>query len=327
MFRRTITVLAVLALAAPLCAQEEPAAAPKETFRVYFVGNSVTDVVNYRGLAKLAASRGIEQVWGRHMIPGSPLFGMWQSSLTEKPHGFTEEPFGACKKALSEFQWDAVTVQPFDRHITTGGDQSDLFVINEMIKTAVPRSPNVQFYIYARWPRMRKGRESFKFNKDDYDPNVPGSGIDWRRSDPYEKTWEAEYTGGWDGTYESRDFFHDLQKAVNEANPDLAKPVLIIPVGHVMARMSERIRDGEVPGFENIYQFYKDGIHLNKYGSYLVGCTFFATLYGQDPVGLPSEPYGEIPAEIVKLVQETVRDVVTAVKESGREGLAEPGAE
>ncbi len=65
MFRRIAFSLLVLAIAAPAFAEDR---APTP-LRVYFVGNSVTDTINYRALAELAKSRGYTQVWGRHMIP------------------------------------------------------------------------------------------------------------------------------------------------------------------------------------------------------------------------------------------------------------------
>ena len=51
----------------------QAADSPPSSFRVYFVGNSVTDTVRYPLLAALADGRGIKMSWGRHMIPGAPL--------------------------------------------------------------------------------------------------------------------------------------------------------------------------------------------------------------------------------------------------------------
>jgi hypothetical protein len=59
-------------------------------------------------------------------------------------------------------------------------------------------------------------------------------------------------------------------------------------------REANRLRAGEVAGYSDIHQLYKDGIHLNETGSHLVGCAFFATLFREDPAGLPTEPYGKI---------------------------------
>ena len=61
---RTAVFVAVILAAVHAPAEEKP-------LRVYFVGNSVTDTINYRALAELAKSRGHKHVWGRHMIPGA----------------------------------------------------------------------------------------------------------------------------------------------------------------------------------------------------------------------------------------------------------------
>ena len=69
---------------------------------------------------------------------------------------------------------------------------------------------------------------------------------------------------------------------------------------------------GGVPGYTSIHQLYRDGIHLNEAGSYLVGCSFFATLLKQSPVGLPAEPYGKIEPQLAETIQKTVWQIVAA---------------
>ena len=60
MIRRVVFAALLFHIAAPAFAADQ---SPK-TLRVYFVGNSVTDTINYRALAELAKSRGYTQVWG-----------------------------------------------------------------------------------------------------------------------------------------------------------------------------------------------------------------------------------------------------------------------
>ena len=64
-----------------------------------------------------------------------------------------------------------------------------------------------------------------------------------------------------------------------------AKPVLMVPVGDVLLELHERMKAGRVPGFNDIAQVYVDGIHFNNVGSYVVGTTFYATLFQDDPRG------------------------------------------
>ena len=251
MFRRIALSLFVLAIAAPVLADDQ---APK-TLRVYFVGNCVTDTIKYGPLAELAKSRGYKQVWGRHMIPGAPLQWIWQ----HPKDGFQEPPFGHYPTALANFQWDVLSLQPFDRHLD--GKDGDIVMAKNFIDLALPKSPELQVYVYARWPRQ---------GKDDFDT-----------------AWLKKYTGGWDNTNETKDYFERLTLELRKAYPKLKKPILMVPVGHVMYELNQRMKAGKVPGYTDIKQLFADGIHLNNVGSYVVGCTFFATLYKQNPRACP----------------------------------------
>jgi hypothetical protein len=85
----------------------------------------------------------------------------------------------------------------------------------------------------------------------------------------------------------------------------------MVPVGHVMYELNHRMKAGEVPGYKSIKEVFADGIHLNNVGSYVVGCTFFATLYKENPKGLPGEAYKVQDAKLAEAIQETVWKVVS----------------
>lgn len=285
-FRLTQATLVVLVLVSLNLASGR-ARAEDKTLRVYHVGNSVTDTIKYRALAELARSRGHHHVWGRHMIPGAPLAWIWK----HPDQGFQERPFGYYPRALAEYEWDVLTLQPFDRHLEKG-DESDLAMARNFIDLARKKSPQLQVYVYQRWPRRDEPK------KREYQLD-------------YAKKWLREYTGGWDGTNETRDYFERLTKALRLAYPDLRKPVLLVPVGDVLFELDKRIKDRKVPGYTDIGQLYADGIHFNDVGAYVVGCTFFATLYKESPVGLSSGPYQVKDEKLARAIQETVWDVVS----------------
>lgn len=293
------------------------AGATVNTLRVYYVGNSVTDTIRYGQLAKLAATREVKITWGRHMIPGAPLEWLYQ----HPNDGFREQPFGGWQKALGEFTWDAVSLQPFDRHLHNKNDQGedlgDVALIVKLARMAAAKNADVQVYIYARWPRVTVGGKSVAFDKNDYDPARPGSGNDLSQVDDFAARWEAKYTGGWDNTNETRDYFETLLREVRQATPELRKPVLVVPVGHVLADLHAQMKAGKMRGWTSVHQFYKDGIHLNEPGSYAVACTYFATLLKQSPVGLPTESYGKIEPELASVIQRTVWNVVRSFPEAG----------
>ena len=236
--------------------------------RTYFVGNSVTDTIRYGSLAKLAKSRGHTLTWGRDMIPGAPLSWLWE----HPKDGFQEEPFGLYPRALSEYPWDVLSLQPFDRHLD--GKDGDLAMAGNFIDLALRRSPDVQVYVYSRWPRKDKAKDGSLV-------------LD------YKKKWLRKYTGGWDGTEETKTTSRSVVAGLRKAYEGKAKPVLMVPVGDVLLELDGRMRAGKVPGFNDIAQVYVDGIHFNNVGSYVVGTTFYATLFREDPRGITAAPYNE----------------------------------
>jgi hypothetical protein len=291
--------------------------APARALRVYFIGNSVTDMVRYGELAKLADTRGVKLDWGRTMIPGAPLEWIY----AHPNDGFREEPYGTWTNALNQFAWDAVSLQPFDRQLhgynDLGRDVGDVALIREFAALAARRNPDVQIYIYARWPRVTSGGKATSFDKNDYDPAKPGSGNDLAKVDDFTTRWEAKFTGGYDTSNETLDYFETLLREVRKETAFLRKRPLLVPVGHVMNEMNVQMKAGKVPGYTSIYQLYRDGIHLNEAGCYLVGCTYFATLLRQSPVGLPTEPYGKVEASLAEAIQKTVWGVARDHPDSG----------
>ena len=251
--------------------------------QVFFVGNSVTDTINYDGLKALAVSRGLVHEWGRHVIPGAPLEWIWQ----HPNDGFVQAPYQYYGNALPNYKWDTLSLQPFDRLLP-----SDTSFAQNFINAAAVSAANgpMRVMIYGRWPRTSTGE--------------------------YDQQWKKPYTGGFDGTNETEDYFAKLTEAVRAANPGRA--VVMAPVGHVMYQLNQQIKAGAMPGYATIYDLYSDGIHLKPEGSYLVALTYFTTLYRQTPVGLPvPAAYGSIPPAVVSLMQETVWNTVRSVPLSG----------
>jgi hypothetical protein len=306
-FLRLLAPLLALSLFGPLAAAQPGPAPAAKSLRVFFIGNSVTDNINYEGLATLAKSRGIEQVWGRHMIPGAPLRFIWNNP----EGGFRRSPYGSAREALAKHSWDVITLQPFDRKLDLPADQADLPVLKEIIDTALTQNPATRFLIYARWPRMRQQGKSMKYDAGAFDPNKPGGPIDLATVDAYASNWLKKYTGGWDGTNETRDYFERVVAALREAYPQIRDQIELVPVGDTLLALDESMRAGKIEGYTNVFQFYKDTIHMNPLGSYTTGCVFFAQIYRQSPVGLPTAPYGEFPAPLSLAIQQSAAAVVS----------------
>jgi hypothetical protein len=281
-----------------------PAQAQEDlSLRVYHIGNSVTNTLTYTALRDMADSDGREYLWGRHVISGAPLSWIWD----HPDQGFKTDPYGRYPQALPQYEWDVLTLQPFERQIESDNGQGDLTNAKKFIDLALTRSPNLQVYIYQRWPRRQGDAEE-------------GYSLD------YEAQWLKTYNEGeWDGTTETRDYFARLIQALREEYPDSPKPALMIPVGDVMFELDRRIEAGDVPGINSIQDLYFDSIHLNNIGAFLVGTTFYATMYQRDPRGIDFSSYNDlddpwdrtITAAQAAAIQDAVWDVVRGHPFSG----------
>jgi hypothetical protein len=251
-------------------------------FSVYMIGNSLTDQVRYTGFESLVESQGTNLDWGRHMIPGAPLEWIYNNPTS----GFQQPPYGYYPNALANYTWDAITLQPFDRLMP-----SDLDIIGKYLDLLAPQHrPDI--YIYAQWPR-------------DIGP------------EEWETQWNKTYTGSWDATNRTRDYYEDLVVALRQAEPEFDS--YIIPVGHVMQELDNRMEAGLIPGYDDITDIYLDEIHLsNTIGSYIVATTFYATIFKQSPVGLPvPSEYQPLSSELAAIIQDAVWDIVPTVSLAG----------
>ena len=121
-----------------------------ETIRAYHIGNSLTDNINYPNLAKIAALKGDKYVYAKDVSPGVPLDDTWEFK-TKTGTAYTYASYGLYDKALKNFTWDVLTLEPFDNWIP--GPTGDLQISEDFIDYAIKKSPNIQTYIYERWPR------------------------------------------------------------------------------------------------------------------------------------------------------------------------------
>lgn len=252
---------------------------PVQAESIYLIGNSVTANIEHRGFEVLAQSGGHIMPWGRHMIPGAPLQWIW-----DNPEGsFQQAPYGFYTNALPNFEWDFLSLQPFDRDRPIDEEYCKKF-----IDLALPQSPNLTVLIYARWPRL----------DEDFDTR-------WLRplDDPL-------------ANRENKAFFEQLTLDVRTNYP--GRDVFMVPMGHVMYELSQRIQAGSVPLLSDITDLYEDGIHLNNLGSYLLALTFYTAVFRDDPRGLPvPAEYGSIDPDLVDAFQDVVLDIVAAHELSG----------
>jgi hypothetical protein len=270
------------------------ASAHARSVRAYHIGNSLTDNIYPGGLGKLAQQKGDTYTYGKHVSPGVPLDMTWNYK-SKTGQMYSKSPYGLYKSALKNYTWDVLTLQPFDNKIE--GSTGDLQMAKNFINFAKGKSPNVQAYIYQRWPRQ--------------------NGSNW----DYTKAYTKAYTGQssrYDLANERQGYFGKLLQKVREALPSLNKKVLLVPLGDVLLELDKRIKEGRVNGVSNIKQLYADNLHLNQKGGYVASMTFYATMFKKSPVGT-SVPgaFGSINSTTAAQLQDAVWDVVSVHPDAG----------
>lgn len=256
----------------------------------YRIGNSLTWDSQPRAIQELAAQRDIEHVEAYHINCGKSLQRIW--THPEEVCVKVVEPYGTFGNALPNFDWDAVTFQPHP-----GGNstlETDAARILDFIAKTQENGRNKQtvFYIYAPWPGQRHGA--------------------------FHEVWNQQTPDDDDTkTLQTRQYFDHLIKRVR-AKTDA--DVRMIPAGHVVAELDRRMRAGEVTGYKNAADLYRDVVHLNHVGRFTAGVTTFATIFGQDPAGItcPPKQYGggkELTPELYKTIHDAVWQVITEMDE------------
>ncbi len=252
-----------------------------EPLAVFHVGNSLTDQAY--GMHDIAAARGHETKFGRHMIPGAPLQWLWD----HRDEGFrqpgTNQPADVILKGN---KWDVLILQPFGRP-----PQNSIEYGVKYAAATLAGNPDCQVFVFAHYPDIGKQQEQ-------------------------KSQWESRWLS--DEDPRGRATFQKIAEGITAQFPD-SKPVKIIPVGEVMYQLHLRMKDGKVPGYQHIADLYADGVHLNAEGKYLEAVTHYAVVFQEDPhdcitAGLRfwKGPYG-----VDKAFAQVVWDVVTEVTEIG----------
>ncbi len=78
--------------------------------------------------------------------------------------------------------------------------------------------------------------------------------------------------------------------AVDAAQRAGAPRMAIVPGGQAMARLTDAIRAGSVPGLTSEAELFSDTIHLRPLGNYFVALVQFAAIHRKSPVGATNAP-------------------------------------
>jgi len=262
----------------------------------YQIGNSLTWDSQPRGIAAIADDFGFDHTVGYHIRCGYSL-----QRILDDPTSTCVTPveeFGTFGNALPDHKWNAVIMQPHpnadeppgQEHLPASTLLSDVTSILTMIDLAQTNVANSEttFYIYSGWPKV----------------------------DVFESEWTAAVADDDDAiTVHAREYYDRLINRVRNATE---ATVNLIPVGEVLYELDQRMEAGQIPGFTDITQFYRDTTHLTfDLGRYTAGITTFATLFDTNPTGStkPAGFYGSDSAfspALYSAIQDAVWDVVSA---------------
>ncbi len=294
-----VVLAAFLCLHTPLLTAQDDAGAADETFRLAGFGNSLMGNIKLQSLAQLAEERGHPMHVESTGAAGAPMPWLWDTKPDE------------IKEILDKGNWDGLLLQPFLRPL-----EDDKKGAKNFIDYTLEKSPDVKVFVYAQFI-------------NDY-------GID------YQDIWLQDVTQ-YVETGESADhnlkanrtkgYYEALTKEIQAMYPD--QEVVMAPVGHAFALLDQKIKAGLLPGVESIYELYADGTHTNNFGNYLVGMTWYATMFHDNPLGLPiggyqgdpSKPYTRIISDKqARILQETAWQVAASHPLAEVEGVDEPVA-
>jgi hypothetical protein len=280
--RRSLLAFGLLVFAVPLRAADPP-----KGQRVFTAGHSFHMMIP-GPLAEMAKAADItgHEIAGTQGIGGSRTIQHWDLA----------DDKNKAKQAIQSGKVDVLTLSP---HLQLPDPGIDNFV-----KLCLQHNPESRVLVQASWmafddPKNFKGKfanEDRNFAKID----------DLRKAyEPFDKA------------------LHDQVTAINKSYQDRAKrPVVyLVPVGHAVMNLREKIVAGKVPGIGKQADVFTDPIgHGKPPIGILNAYCHFAVIYKRSPAGL-SVPSGlkkaDYAEELNKLLQEIAWDAATREPLSG----------
>ncbi len=266
-----------------------PLTPPERPLAVYFIGHSLIGRDIPAFVAQLAGDGHRYEV---QLGWGAELQAHWEPDVpldggeTENAH----PRFREAHAAVASGEYDAIVLTEKVEIRASIRYHDSWHYLAEWARKAWAANPDTRLYFYETWP-----------NLDDEEGWLTRLDLDLSRY------WEREIA----------------DRAM--AAPGVERPIHMIPGGQVMAAFARELQRrggiGDVGGIEDLF---KDRIHVNDLGAYLIAMTQYAVLYGRSPVGLPhalsradGTPATPPSPELARAMQETAWRVVTGYARTG----------
>ncbi|MFN3846447.1 MAG: hypothetical protein ACK4RZ_11610, partial [Paracoccaceae bacterium] len=186
------------------------------------------------------------------IINGAPLrFNLQNSATAEGVDARAELAKGDTKVLILT---EAI---PLAEHLKWNDTPGAIAAFAELAKAA---NPDVRVFFYETWHSRNSGPGTVI-------EGDPGASLPWRdRLTADLPLWQG---------------------AVRDAAAK-GVDVALLPAGQAMARLSDAVMAGQVPGIASMDAFFSDDIHLSDRGLYFVALVHLAAITGMSPEGLPA---------------------------------------
>jgi hypothetical protein len=228
------------------------------------IGNSLTQLGT--GFQRQALT-------GGHVNP-NVIFGMggaftkklWGAAMTPDIDPTYKEANGRWNRQWPTLtQVNNFTMQPRDFDVQEEADY-DIRWMNFVRQ----KTPDVQPWLYIEWTEMARKR-----------PTDLGT----QPTSEMRKVWPA---ATWEESMSAMVLYgEDLQREVKEIYKE-GKAPRVLPSALAVGWFHHQIEKGEFPGVkpDDFYpRFFRDQVHLNTDGAFLVTCTWYSAFFGESPEG------------------------------------------
>ncbi len=236
---------------------------------VFFVGHSLINWDMPNMLDAIAKSLGkTHYKYNAQIINGAPLKHNWENAHKVKPidKGFNLNS----RKAIASNQFNTLVITeaiPLDNHIKWSSSNQyahkfhELFVQTEKSKSSATENNNRASYLFETWHCINSGTPT---------------------GCPYDEGDSV----AWDERIKNDLFkWQNITHYANQNTRGKHAPMVLIPAGQSLLKLSEAIENNEVPGINSIRELFKDDIHLNETGNYFIALVFYATIFKESPEG------------------------------------------
>lgn len=245
-------------------------------------------------LSEMAKGAGIvdHKLAGTQFIGGSKVIQHWD----------LDEAKNKVKTSLQTGEVDVLTLSPVAVLPDPG--------IDKFTELALEKNPKTRILVQASWPAFDMQlatRGTFK-NEDRDKADLPAMN----------KLYELFYTK----VVEQAESLNDKYEPTSKR-----QVVYVVPVGHAVQALRQKVVDGQVPGVAKQSELFRDPIgHADPPVAILAAYCHYAVIYGRTPVGLPvpsllkGGAYAQHADKLNQVLQEVAWD---SVKSHALTGLSE----